>query len=403
VRVTRIDTLTSEQYLNALWVQIHTDEGLVGLGEQWYWQAESADYIHGTVAPYLLGQDPRVIEHHHRTLRRPLVSPSRDARWSGLSAVDVALWDIFGQSVGLPIYALLGGPVRERIRIYNTCVGYGHNARRSTLPSAQTAAAQARSGPYEDQTAWQEDEHAAELALSLLEQGITAMKIWPFDLYREESDGQQITAAQVDAGMRPLRQIREAVGLKMDLLIEMHASFHLQAAIRIARALEEIEPIWYEDPIREMENLDALVEFARSTRVPTAASETLAGRRTFRDLLEKRAAGIVLFDPGWVGGITEAHFIASLAATYDRPFAPHDCTGPVVYTVGTHLCMAAPNALIQEGVRANYLDGWYGEVLTDLPGFDHGFVSAPSGPGLGTRLQPDFARRADVVVRSSSL
>jgi L-alanine-DL-glutamate epimerase-like enolase superfamily enzyme len=187
--------------------------------------------------------------------------------------------------------------------------------------------------------------------------------------------------------------------MQMEIAVELHSRWNLQSAIQIAEALEEVRPMWYEDPIR-MDNLDALAEFARSTRVPTTASETLSGRFAFRELLEKGAVGIVMLDPGWVGGISESLKIAALASAYHRPVAPHDCTGPVVYTAGTHLCLAAPNAMIQEGVRA-YYHGWYQDVLTDLPAIDAGYVAAPPGPGLGTRLQPGFTERPDVTVRAS--
>ena len=159
--------------------------------------------------------------------------------------------------------------------------------------------------------------------------------------------------------------------------------------------------MWYEDPIR-MDSPDALAQFARSTRVPTTASETLAHRSSFRQMLEQDAIGIVMLDSGWVGGLSEAYAIGKLAETFHRPFAPHDCTGPVTYTVGTHLCMALPNAMIQEGVRAYYgSDGWYHDVATALPRVEHGFVSAPDAPGLGMHLRPEFLSRPDVVSRSS--
>jgi L-alanine-DL-glutamate epimerase-like enolase superfamily enzyme len=132
--------------------------------------------------------------------------------------------------------------------------------------------------------------------------------------------------------------------------------------------------------------------------VPTTASETLTNRAAFRQMLDQDAIGIVMFDTGWVGGISEGHAIAKMAETYHRPFAPHDCTGPVTFIAGTHLCQALPNAVIQEGVRAYYMDGWYQEVVTTLPLVDHGFVSAPDGPGLGTRLRPEFLARPDVEV-----
>jgi galactonate dehydratase len=225
------------------------------------------------------------------------------------------------------------------------------------------------------------------------------MKIWPFDQFADETGGQHITPWQLEEGLKPFRQIREAVGMQMEIAVELHSRWNLQSAIRIAEALEEVKPLWYEDPIR-MDNADALAQFARSTRVPTTASETLATRYAFREMLEKDAIGIVMLDPGWVGGISEARRIADLADAYHRPFAPHDCTGPIVYTAGTHLCLGSPNAMIQEGVRAYYL-GWYQDVLTVLPDIQNGYVAAPSGPGLGTRLQDDFLKRDDLVRRVS--
>jgi len=176
--------------------------------------------------------------------------------------------------------------------------------------------------------------------------------------------------------------------------------WNLQSAIRIAEALEEVEPLWYEDPIR-MDNADALAEFAGKTRVPTTASETLTSCYAFRELLEKKAVVIVMLDRGWVGGISESRRIAGLAEAYHRPFAPHDCTGPVVYTAGTHLCLGLPNAIIREGVRADY-HGWYEDILTTLPSIDQGMVAPSASPGLGTSLQPDFPKRSDLPVRTSS-
>ena len=205
---------------------------------------------------------------------------------------------------------------------------------------------------------------------------------------------------QLERDVGRCRPIRDAVGMRIEIAVELHSRWNLQSAMRIAEALEEIKPLWYEDPIR-MDNADALAEFARRTRVPTTASETLASRYAFREMLEKDAIGIVMLDPGWVGGISESRKIAALAEAYHRPFAPHDCTGPIAYVVGTHLCQATPNAMIQEGVRAYYL-GWYQDVLTELPRVDHGYVAAPGGPGLGTRLRPDFATRPDVTVRAST-
>jgi len=404
VKVTRIDTIECATYPNLFWLQIHTDDGLVGLGETFFGPAPVAAYVHQTVAPYLLGQDPRPIEKHWRTLGAGTTHRSMGAEARGLSAVDIALWDIFGQSVGLPIYQCLGGPVRPRIRLYNTCAGYGYNIFKSARPGSRFAASWGmgeHQGPYEDLVKWQQEDRAGDLARELLEMGITAMKIWPFDQFADESNGQHITLAQLEQGLKPFRQIREAVGMKMEIAVELHSRWNLPSAVSIAEALEEIRPMWYEDPIR-MDNPDALAELARKTRVPITASETLTSRYAFRELLEKDAVGVVMLDPGWVGGISEARRVAALAEAYHRPVAPHDCTGPIAYVAGTHLCLATTNAMIQEGVRS-YYHGWYQDVVTELPSVDSGYVAAPAGPGLGTRLQPDFLLREAVTVRTSSL
>ncbi|MCC6179129.1 MAG: mandelate racemase/muconate lactonizing enzyme family protein [Chloroflexi bacterium] len=404
MKVTRIETIQTPTHPNVVWVRLHTDDGLVGLGETFHGPAAAAAYIHETVAPYLLGRDPRAVEQHYSALSGRMSHRAISAEMRGLSAIDIALWDLFGQSVGLPIYACLGGPVRERIRIYNTCAGYGYNVYKSARPGMGFAASWGvgeHEGPYEDLAKWLTQGRAGDLARELLEMGITAMKIWPFDQFADATNGQHITPDLIERGVEPFRQIREAVGMQMEIAVELHSRWNLQSAIRIAEALEEIKPMWYEDPIR-MDNPDALAELARRTRVPITASETLAGRFAFREMLAKDAIGIVMFDPVWVGGVSEARRIAALAEAHHRPFAPHDCTGPVAYIVGTHLCQALPNAMIQEGVRA-YYHGWYPTVITELPTIERGFVSAPTGPGLGARLRDDFLARDEVTTHSSTL
>lgn len=404
MKVVRIDTITTPTYPNLLWVQVHTDDGLIGLGETFFGPAAVAAYLHETAAPYLLGKDPREIERHDQALSAGMAHRAMGAEARGVSALDIALWDVYGQSVGLPIYRCLGGPVRDRIRIYNTCAGYGYNIYKSAKPGSRFSTSWGmgeHEGLYEDLIAWQQEGRAGDVATSLLDMGITAMKIWPFDQFADQTDGQHISPWQLDQGLKPFRQIRDAVGMRVEIAVELHSRWNLPSAIRIAEALEEIRPLWYEDPIR-MDNPDALAQLARSTRVPITASETLTGRFAFRQLLEQDAVGIVMLDPGWVGGISEARRIAALAEAYHRPVAPHDCTGPVVYAVGTHLCLATPNAMIQEGVRA-YYHGWYQHVVTELPRVDRGMVAAPFGPGLGTRLLGSFTSRDDVRVQASSL
>jgi galactonate dehydratase len=399
VKITRVETLQTPTYPNLLWVQLHTDDGLVGLGETFHGPDAAAGYVHQLAAPYLLGKDPREVARHAYALGQGMAFRAIGAESRGLSAIDVALWDLFGQSVGLPIYRLLGGPVRDRIRIYNTCAGYGYNIYKAHRPGgafSESWGIGEHEGPYEDLLKWQDRGQASQLARELLDMGISAMKIWPFDQFADATNGQHITPSQLEEGVKPFRQIRDAVGMQMEIAVELHSRWNLPSAIRIAEALEDIQPLWFEDPIR-MDSPDALAQFARSTRVPTTASETLTNRSAFRNMLERDAIGIVMFDTGWVGGITEGHAIAQLAEAYHRPFAPHDCTGPVTYAAGTHLCLALPNALIQEGVRAYYKDGWYQDVVTDLPHAADGQVAAPDGPGLGIRLRPEFLERGDLM------
>ena len=191
------------------------------------------------------------------------------------------------------------------------------------------------------------------------------------------------------------------MGERMDLMVEFHSLWDLPTARRIARALEEFEPYWFEDPLKA-DDLDALGEFTRFTRVPVTASETLSGRSAFRELMEKGAAKIVMFDVSWCGGIGEAKKIATMAEARHLPVAPHDCTGPVVFTASTHLSVNLPNALVQESVRA-YYTGWYKELVTALPPVADGYVSPPEGPGLGTELLPSLHERPDAYLRTSKL
>jgi galactonate dehydratase len=156
---------------------------------------------------------------------------------------------------------------------------------------------------------------------------------------------------------------------------------------------------WHEDPIK-MNSLATLKHYAKISPAPICASETLGTRWAFRDLLQTNAVGIVMFDLGWCGGLSEARKIASMAEAWHLSVAPHDCTGPIVYTASTHLSPNAPNALVQESVRAFYR-GWYQEVVTALPRVEHGFVTVPEGPGLGCELMPDIDKRLSVSHRVS--
>jgi galactonate dehydratase len=400
VKVTRVETLWLDEFSNVLWVLVHTDEGLVGLGETFYGAQTVASYIHETVAPYLLGKDPLTIDLHSRALYGYLGYRSSGVEMRGNSAIDIALWDLFGKATGQPIYQLLGGKSRDKIRIYNTCAGYRYvRSRPAQLVDNWGLPAGESDGPYEDLDAFLN--RADELALSLLESGITGMKIWPFDPAAEASGGHYISNRDLDKALEPFRKIRQAIGNDMDIMVEFHSLWNLPMAQKIARALEEFEPFWYEDPLRA-DNIDALAAYAASTHVPVTVSETLATRWSFREVLEQGAAGIVMLDLSWCGGLSEGKKIATMAETYQLPVAPHDCTGPIVLMASMHLSLNAVNALIQETVRA-YYTGWYKELVTDLPSISDGHATLSAKPGLGTELLPEIRNRKDAHLQASEL
>ncbi len=185
----------------------------------------------------------------------------------------------------------------------------------------------------------------------------------------------------------------------MDVMVEFHSLWQLLPAIKIATALSPFQTFWHEDPIK-MDSLGSLKRYAEASPAPVCASETLGTRWAFRDLLETGAAGVVMLDIAWCGGISEARKIAAMAEAWHLPVAPHDCTGPIVFAASTHLSLNATNALVQESVRAFY-KGWYPEVVTGVPVVSDGFVSVDDSPGHGCELRRDIETRFSVTRRVS--
>jgi galactonate dehydratase len=401
MKITAIETIQLGEFPNTLLLQVYTDEGVTGLGETRNGASSVAAWIHDSAAPYLLGEDALAIEKHWRSLNPMLGFNSAGAECRGRSAVDIALWDILGQVSGQPLYQLLGGKVRDRVRLYNTCAGPAYTRKPARVSRILTdnwnIGQQDDSNPYEDLQGFLH--RPAELAQSLLSQGISLMKIWPFDPFAEASDGHHISLADLKRGLEPFRRIREAVGDAMEIMVEMHSLWDLPNAIKIASALEEYRPYWFEDPIR-MDDLGSLAEFSSRFRIPTAAGETLGTRWSYREILQRRAAGVLLFDPCYAGGISESRKIAAMAESFQLPIALHDCTGPVNFAVNTHLSVHFPNVSVQEFARAFYY-GWYGDIVTTVPGVENGFVTPLTDPGLGARLRPEVFERPDLVRRIS--
>ena len=397
MKITAIETIRVAEHPNLLWVQVHTDEGLVGLGETFYGAAAVEAHLHEIVAPRLIGSDPLAIDAISRSIAGYLGFRSTGAEMRAASAIDIALWDVFGKATGQPIWQLLGGRTRETIRTYNTCAGshYVRTTRQQSVANWGRGANQVRG--QDDLDAFMT--RADELAADLLESGITAMKIWPFDPHAERTGGLYISSQDLRTALDPFERIRRAVGDRMDIMVEFHSLWQLPPAIRIAEALAPFDTFWHEDPIR-MDSLGSLRRYAERSRAPLCASETLASRWAFRDLLETGAAGVVMLDLGWCGGLSEARKIAAMAEAWHLPVAPHDCTGPVVLAASTHLCLNAPNALVQESVRAFY-NGWYQDIVTQVPPVSNGHITVSPGAGLGLELHADLDRRFDVSVRRS--
>ena len=385
MKITALETIRIAERPNLLWLQVHTDESLVGLGETFFGAATVEAHVHEYIAPRVIGRDPLEIDLLAADLVGYVGFRSSGAEVRGNSAFDIALWDLFGKAMGQPVAQLLGGFTRREIRTYNTCAGADYIKK----ATGQTTANYDLGGPdknYDDLDGFLR--RADELALSLLEEGITALKIWPFDLAAESTRGQYISMPDLRAALEPFEKIRKAVGERIDIMVEFHSMWQLLPAIQIAKALAPYGTFWHEDPIK-MDSLASLKRYAEASPAPISASETLGSRWAFRDLLETGAAGIVMLDVSWCGGLSEARKIAAMAEAWHLPVAPHDCTGPVVLAASTHLSLNAPNALVQESVRAFYRT-WYRDLVTAVPEVKGGMITVPPGAGLGLELNPDL-------------
>ncbi|SMC84677.1 mandelate racemase/muconate lactonizing enzyme family protein [Primorskyibacter flagellatus] len=396
MKITALETIRIAERPNLLWLQVHTDEGITGLGETFRGAAAVEAYIHETLAPQMLGEDPARIEHLSQRAKGYLGFRSSGAEVRGNSAFDIALYDLWGKATGQPVAQLLGGFTRDRIRTYNTCAGTEYMKTDTGQRTANFGLT--KGGEYDDLNGFLH--RADELAHSLLDDGITAMKIWPFDFAAEKTGGQDIMAEDLKSALEPFDKIRKAVGDKMEIMVEFHSMWKLLPAMKIARALAPYRTYWHEDPIK-MDSLSLLKRYAEASEAPICASETLGELGAFRDLLETGVAGIIMLDIAWCGGLTEARKIAHMAEAWHLPVAPHDCTGPVVLTASTHLSLAASNALVQESVRAYYRT-WYRDLLTALPDIAGGTITVPPGPGLGTELNPDLDKAFNTSRRIST-
>lgn len=368
MKITQVETVELRQstevhwgVIGWLWVRVHTDEGMIGLGETCPASAVEKAVVLNDLAPRLIGRDPRDIE----AIWHDLLLAVQYRGWAGaeiraISAVDIALWDLLGKLVDQPLFRLLGGKYWDSIPVYNTC--------------------------YDD--SYDFNSHPVELARELADAGISAMKIWPFDEVGKRNHGQSISRAEMDICLEPVRKIRDALGDSMDIAMEFHGYWNMPCAIQIADALEPYEVMWLEE-ILPQDNLAAYGTLAQKCRQPLCVSERLVTRWGFRELLENGAASIVMLDLAWCGGLSEAKKIANWAETYYLPIAPHNCSGPVTHFANWHFATATPNFMILETVRRHYGER-YVPIATSVGAPVKGRLGIPPGPGLGIELKRDF-------------
>ncbi len=352
-----------------LWVRILTDEGLWGLGETYPASSSEKAVILNDIAPRLLGRDPRDIE----SLWHDLFLAVQYRGWAGaeiraISAVDVALWDLMGRAANLPVYRLLGGKCWDNVRVYNTC--------------------------YDDTFDFLKQ--PVDLARDLYASGIRALKIWPFDEIARRNHGQSISASELEEGLTPVREMREALQEKMEIAVEFHGLWNLPCAIKIARALEPYKVMWLEELLPQ-DNLAAYQTLAQRVSSPLCISERLMTRWGFREILENGAAGVIMPDVAWCGGLSEARKIANWAETYYLPIAPHNCGGPVTHFATWHLAVATPNLMIMETVRRHYADRFV-PIATSSGAVEGGRLELPPGPGLGVDLRTEFLKSPKVLI-----
>jgi len=400
LKITKVETIRLQSRATLIWVRLHTDEGVVGLGEGWFSCAAIEADLHDRVAPLLLGQDPSRIEALHRQMRPYVGFSGTSAEMRANSMVDVALWDIRGKVTSQPLYAMLGGATRDRIQVYNTCAGPDYVSKSSDVRPGNFGlsgeAPRARK-VYDDLRGFMT--RADEVASELLDMGVKSMKIWPFDFATGAVDGCDISTQDLRTAMAPFEKIRKTHGDRMRLKAELHGIWGLTAAKKICAALEDISPDWVEDPVW-MDRIADVKALGESTRAPLAGGETLGGLGQLRELIELGRIDTPIIDVTWGGGLTFAKKVAAVAEAFAKPVAFHDCSGPVTLGVSTHLAIACPNVIEQEMVRGFYY-GWYQECVDELPPVENGFIRPPEGHGLGMSLAADILKRPDVVTRTT--
>jgi galactonate dehydratase len=343
VRITRLETFLVKP--RWLFLKVHTNAGVVGLGEPIVeGRAQTCAAAVKEIEPYLVGKDPRAVVHHWQAIYRHAFYRGGPVLTSALSGIDQALWDIKGKLLGVPVYELLGGPTRQRIRVY------------------------AHAG-------------TPELIRERKAQGFTAFKTGPARLNGRYARAIE-NKAWIENAVAQFARLREIVGKDGDIGIDFHGAVPPATAKILMKELEQFQPFFYEEIIN-CQNVDLMAELAKTTHIPIATGERDFTKWGFRQILEKGAATILQPDLCHAGGITEVRLIAGMAEAYYASIAPHNPLGPISLAAGLQIAASIPNFLCQEQVSL-------GEGYLKNPfKVRDGYVDLPMGPGLGIELDEE--------------
>ena len=353
-----------------VFAKLITDGRVSGIGEAYCVPFDPhvvAKMLEDVFARYLEGEDPHNVERIWRRVYSAGFTQHPDLALMGvLSALEMACWDIIGKEADQPIYNLLGGRVHERLRSYTYIY----------------------SRPGDRTNVYQDPDLSAERAAEYLAQGFTALKFDPAGPY-SAFDGRQLSLPALELCERFVRQLREAVGNRADLLFGTHGQMTAAGALRLARRLEPYDPLWFEEPVPP-DAPEEMAKVARGTRIPIATGERLATKYDFGRLLRAGSAAILQMNLGRVGGILETKKIAGMAEVDHVQIAPHLYCGPVVGAANIQIATCSPNFLILESIER--WDGFHAKILKKPVRWESGYVIPPSDPGLGVELNEDVAR-----------
>lgn len=349
-------------------VKITTDEGLIGIGEAYHGAGVHQIAVDPRLTQALIGQDPRNVDKLYKDMQRRMSASGfyQGAVMSAISGIEMALWDITGQSAGVPIWQLLGGKFRDRIRVYNDCHA-------GDTDSIETWVAKAK---------------------EVESRGFDAIK-FDIDPLPDQRDryNRGISNDHITYYIDVVTALREALDPNTDLLIDGHWKHSPTDILQVAKAYEDLDLFWLEDPIPP-ENIDAMARFTQSTSTPICTGENFYTAHGFRDLVEKQAADIISPDLAKAGGLLEGRRIADLAELYYIPFCPHNICGPIGTMAVTHVCAAVPNFQLLE---FHHLDNdvWSG-LLVEQDLIQDGHIDVTTKPGLGVTLNLEAAQAACV-------